>query len=408
MIDLDRLSEAVDALRQNRVRTLLTALSVAWGIFMLVILLGAGSGLQNAIWRDFKDDAVNSVFLYRGRTTRSYQGHNPGRRLRFTDHDFEALRARPEVHTPTGRVYANGNQITYKGESASFDVRAVHPPHQLIEGSKVVTGRFINELDLQHRRKVAAIGTQVAEVLFKQEDPLGKYIQIAGTPFKVVGLFTDEGAEGELEVVYLPITTAQQVFGRGIDIDQLMFTVGDATENEVEALIESLRADFAARHFFDPNDKGALRVRNSLEAYQRLSSLFSWVRSFVWVVGIGTLVAGVVAVSNIMMISVRERTREIGLRKALGATPRSIVSQVVIEATLLTSLSGYLGLVGGAGVLELLRRYLPKNNYIHAPELDLGAALIATVLLVVAGVVAGYAPARRAARTSPVEALRSE
>jgi putative ABC transport system permease protein len=284
----------------------------------------------------------------------------------------------------------------------------VHPDHQVLERTLVTEGRFINDLDLQEYRKVAVVGERVKAQLFKGGAALGEYVEINSIPFQVVGVFTDEGSEGEMETIYLPISTAQRTFNGANRVAMIMLTVGEAGVEESKAISEDLRNRLAERHQFDPQDPRAVSIFNAVESFQRFVNLMAGIRLFVWVVGIGTLLAGVVGVSNIMMIAVRERTKEIGIRKALGATPWSVMSLVLQEAVLVTGVAGYFGLVAGVAVLELMARAIQGSEYFRNPEVDFGVALSATALLVAAGAAAGFVPARRAAAIRPVEALRDE
>jgi len=293
--------------------------------------------------------------------------------------------------------------------SAAFGVRSVHPDHRYLENTLVVAGRFLNDLDLDDKRKVIVIGREVATFLFRglpDAQILGRWITLATTPFRVVGVFEDVGGEGEMTQVYVPITTARTVFRGGDRVHQLMFTVGDASVEESERLTELVTRQIATAHQVHPDDRKAFRVRNNVEQYAQLASVFEMLSAFTWVVGIGTVLAGAVGVGNIMLVSVQERTQEIGLRKALGATPGSLVWSVVREAVLLTAVAGYGGVVLGVATLEVLARTLPDNDYVRNPQPDLAVALVATVLLVVAGVLAGFVPAWRAATIHPIDALR--
>ncbi len=409
MFSLDVWQEILDTIRRNKLRTALTALSVAWGIFMLVLLLGAGRGLQNNIEHEFADDAVNSIWFFGGVTSMPHQGLPIGREITFDNDDYDAIRRLPGIEHLTGRNELWGEGIVRYGDKASpFDVRASHPAHQYIENTIITSGRFLNQLDLDQRRKVAVIGQAVAEFLFADVDPLGEWIDVNGVNYRVVGVFKDEGGEGELRKVYLPLSTAQRAHGFGDTIHMLMLTVGDASMEESRELEKRVRQLLAKRHDFNPEDSRALRSRNNLEGFAEVSEVFLLIRLFVWIVGIGTIIAGVVGVSNIMLIAVKERTKEIGVRKAIGATPRSIVAMIVAESVFLTAASGYLGLVAGVGALELVRVLVPENDYIRDPQVDLGVAVSATVLLIVCGALAGYFPARRAARVNPVIALKDE
>ncbi|MCG8457665.1 MAG: ABC transporter permease, partial [Holophagales bacterium] len=271
----------------------------------------------------------------------------------------------------------------------------------------VVLGRFLNEIDVREKRKVTVIGRVVRDELFGERSPLGEPLQINGIVFKVVGVFEDAGGDSEMEIVYLPISTAQRIFGGSDRIAQLMLTTGQLDLETTNSMAGEIVDRFSERHRFAPGDRRALSVNNINEQFQRILSLMDGIRFFVWIIGIGTLLSGVVGVSNIMMIAVQERTREIGVRKALGATPWDIVSLVVQESIFLTAVSGYIGLVLGVGVLELMAT-LPEAEMFRQPGVDLSVALYALALLVLAGALAGFFPARRAARIRPIEALHDE
>ena len=410
MLDVDTWQEILDTIRMNKLRSCLTGFSVAWGIFMLIVLLGSGQGLAHGVEYQFRDDAVNSIWVYPGQTSVPYKGLQPGRGVQFTNQDHDEIRSDVDgVEHITSRFYIGGSlSVRYRDETATFDVRSVHPGHQYLEKTIITEGRFLNDPDIRESRKVAVIGERVKEALFKKEPALGKTIEINGVAFKVVGLFTDEGGENELEKIYLPISTAQRAFGGGNRVGQIMMTTGEAPLPRTQAMSKEIGKLLATRHTFSPQDPRAVFVRNNNEEFRKFTNLLTGIRLFVWVVGIGTILAGVVGVSNIMMITVRERTREIGVRKALGATPFSIVSLILQESVLITSVAGYFGLVLGIAVLELASKSLPRDGFFLRPEVDLRAAIEATILLIVAGAFAGFVPARRAAAVKPVEALRNE
>ena len=406
----DRFRELFETLRTAKIRTAVTALSVAWGIFMLVILLGAGKGVQNGAEHEFRDKATNSLFIYRGTTSIPFEGHRIGRNVNIDTDDFDAIHRNVDgIDHISGRYYLQGEyRVSYKSNVSSFDVRAVHPDHLWLEQTIVLTGRFIDDLDLKERRKVVVIGPVAIQRLFKGRDPLGEWINIRGTMYRVVGTFTDEGDEDELAKLYIPITTAQMVDGSSKRIHQLMFTLGDATTEESEVRATETTRILARRHHFSPDDTRAIHIRNNLEDFSRVVALFSRIRLFIWIVGIGTIIAGIVGVSNIMLISVRERTKEIGIKKALGATPWTIISQILLEALVVTGTSGWLGMVSGVGLLEIVRTKIPPTDFFRDPEADLAVVLGATALLVFSGLLAGYFPARLAARVNPIVALRAD
>jgi putative ABC transport system permease protein len=391
VIDIDRWQEILDTISHHKLRTFLTALSVAWGIFMLVILLAAGTGLHNGISHEFRDDAVNSIWMHPRRTSKPYKGHSSGRRITATNDDHELVRTGIDgVEHITSRFRLRFEfTVNYKNENASFDIRAVHPDHQYLEKTLITSGRFLHDRDLNERRKVAVVGVDVVKVLYKGADPLGTFLEIAGIPYKVVGVFEDEGAEGELRKIYIPITTAQMAYGGTNRVDMVMFTIGDANVEDSKRMAEELRTMMAMRHNFAPDD-------------------VDWMRLFIWIIGIGTIIAGIVGVSNIMLISVKERTKEIGVRKAMGATPSSIIALILQEALLVTGVAGYLGLVAGVALIEAFNKYVPAIEMFRNPDVDLGVAFTATIVLVVAGLLAGFFPALRAAKVNPIVALRDE
>ncbi len=407
-MSIDGWQEVLEVLGRNKLRAALTALSVAWGIFMLVLLLAAGNGLRHGVEWDFRDDATNSIWIRQGKTSLPHGGHAPGRPVNFDVRDMEALRREvPGLEHMSGRYYLRGSHnVSRGGKSAVFDLRGVHPDHQYLERSIMLSGRFINDLDVEDRRKVAVIGPTVQASLFGKSDPLGEMIDIRGVTYKVIGVFEDQGAQDELRRIYIPLSTAQLVYHGGNRVHQINYTTGAASLAESEAMAKRTRELLAERHHFDPADRRAVHISNNLAQFRKLMDVFDWVRTFVWVVGIGTLFAGIVGVSNIMIISVQERTREIGIRKALGATPRSIISMILSEALLLTACAGYAGLAAGVALVEFVRRHLPENEYVRDPSLDVRVAFIATLLLIGAGALAGLLPALAAARVRPIVAMR--
>ena len=414
MFNLDRWREILDTLWRSKLRSGLTAFSVAWGIFMLVFLLGMGTGLQNGVQKEFADDATNAVWMFSGRTSIPHDGMPIGRRVVFTNSDIETLDRLPGVDKITGRFHIgegrnNTIQTRVANNVSSYDVRSVHPDHLYLENTIMIAGRYLNELDITEKRKVCVIGEPVAKFLFESTDVVGRWIEINRIPFQVVGLFTDEGGEGEREKIYIPITTSQTAFNGADRVHMTMFTMSpDVTVAESKRLADAAKARLAAAHHFSPGDTQAVRVRNNVEQFQNFMQIFVGIRWFVLVMGICSLVAGMIGVSNIMMIVVRERTREIGVRKALGAKPSHIVMSIVQESVFITTVAGYLGLVAGVGALALLDKLIPPTDMFAHPEVSLNVALGATLLLVIAGALAGLFPARTAARLNPIKALRDE
>ncbi|HVR20348.1 MAG TPA: ABC transporter permease [Polyangiaceae bacterium] len=400
--------ELWSTLRQNKLRTLLTGMSVAWGTFMLVLLLGAGRGLENGVAWEFRDDAVNSIWVFTGRTSIPFAGRGPGRQLRFNNDDLSALKSNIKgIEYLTGRFWLWGEfSVRYRDRHAAFDILGAHPDQKFLEKTLMTSGRFLNDRDIAERRKVAVIGDLVRSSLFREEDPLGKYVEIRGVAYRVVGVFQDVGGEAELRKVYVPITTAQLVYSQPNLVHAMAFTIGDADVAESQAMEQDARRLLSERLDVAPNDLLALRTQNNLEKFAKLTAVFGWINGFVWFVGVGTMLAGMISVSNIMLISVAERTREIGIRKAIGATPGSLVRMVLFEAILITGVSGYSGLLAGVGLVELIAPQTANTPFLRNPEVDVRMALIATALIVLAGALAGFVPARRAARVNPIVALR--
>ncbi len=413
MFDIDKWQEIFATIQKNKLRTFLTAFSVAWGIFMMIVLLGFGEGLTNGVKYQFRDDAVNSIWISSGTMSLPYKGLLPGRRVQFTNEDFDWISRTSGTENVSARNWVGGDfVVSYKGEYGKFDIRAVNPDYQFIENINMVEGHFMNAYDQQQRRKTAVIGRKVEEALFKGKNPIGEIININNINFQVVGIFEDIGGEGENEIIYIPLSTAQIAFNSVNKINQLMFTVGDATVEESKVLADKMQAEMARRHQFDPSDERAVFVRNNYEHFNRFLKITQAITSFVWVIGLMTIIAGVVGVSNIMMIVVKERTREFGIRKALGATPMSIVGLILQESIFITSAAGYTGLVLGVLLLDVVGKAVAANapdfTYFLNPRVDLSVALSAVLILVVAGAVAGLAPSLRAANIRPIEALRDE
>lgn len=413
MFDLDKWQEIILSLRKHKLRTGLTAFGVFWGIFMLVLLLGAGNGLRNGAEYEFRDDATNSLWIYPAKTSISYKGLAKNRSLEFDNTDYDLLKTKVDgVEYITGRYYMPPllENMVYNNKNYNFKVRCVHPDHQILENTSVDEGRYINNIDINSTRKVAVLGKLIAKEVFPKENPIGKYIQIGGISFLVVGVFSDTGGDDEMRLIYIPITTAQSCFSETAPVNQIMLTTGEATLAEVLGIEQDIINKLAKKHSFDASDPQALRIRNRVQHFQSILSLFAMIRLFIWIVGVGSIVAGVIGVSNIMLIVVKDRTKEIGIRKALGATPASVISMILQEAVLITSVAGYLGMALGIGLIHLIRTtmntYQIDAGFFKDPQIEIGMVLAATVTVVFAGAIAGLIPALKAARISPVEAMR--
>ena len=408
MFDLDIWQEIFATIRKNKLRTVLTGFSVAWGIFMLVILLGSGNGLYNGIKAQFNDDALNSMTISTDVTSIAYNGLNPDRRIRLSNEDYELIkREYPEVDRITARTFIWRPMVNFKNEHGQYSIKGAHPDYQYLENSILTSGRYLNAKDVEEDRKVAVVGKKFVEQMCKETEPVGQYVRIAGVSFKIVGTFRDEGSEREEEILHIPISTAQQVFNQYEFIDQVIFSYGELTLEETIHLKEMIRERFSHKLMFDKNDVRAMRIRNLIEDFEEYARVLGGIQAFIWVIGIMTIIAGIVGVSNIMFIVVRERTKEIGVRKAIGATPGSIVRLIILEAVFITAFSGYLGLLGGIVLLESLSGFVDAE-FFKNPEVDLRIALITTLILTIAGAMAGLFPALKAAYIRPIDALRDE
>jgi putative ABC transport system permease protein len=412
MFEIDKWQEIYSTIRKNKLRTFLTGFSVAWGIFMLIILLGSGSGLENGVKEQFKGGATNGVWISSGQTSLKYKGLKTGRQIKFTNEDYKSIKSSVEGYDRiSARLFLGNKIISYKNEYGSFFLSPCHPDYGFIKEIDIIQGRFLNVIDIKEFRKVAVIGEKVKSSLFKGADTtaLGKYVKVNGVLFQIVGVFRDYSRnDNEQKRVYIPISTAQRVFQGENVINQISFTTGDASAQEADLMIQKSKAVLAKMHTFDIDDNRAINVWNKNEEVRKFKALFAGIRLFIWIIGIGTIIAGIVGVSNIMMIVVKERTKEIGIRKSIGATPWSIVALIMQEAIVITSFAGYIGLVLGVGLLELISKKMPPSEFFRNPEADFSVALMATALLILAGATAGFFPAMKAAKVKPVEALRDE
>ncbi len=407
MLDLSNWQEIFSTMKKNKLRSFLTGFSVFWGIFILVILLGAGKGLERGVMHNFSD-ANNSAFFWGGQTSIAYDGLNVGRRIELKAEDLELIQKKlPQIEDLSGRIGMWGSLINFKDEYGTFQVLGVSTGYQNIEAVKLVEGRLLNDKDIQQVRKVAIIGMRAKERLCKDESPLGQYMKIQGIPHKIVGVF-DDIHPGETERFYIPITVTQKVFGRQQNIGSLAFTAGTEDLEESKAIFEEVKQILAKKYRFDANDNRALGGYNVLENYQETKAIFSGISIFVGIIGIFTIIAGIVGVSNIMIIVVKERTKEIGIRKALGASPGSVISLILQEAIIITAVAGFFGLLVGVGLLELISNGMPASDFFRNPGVDFNVAVGAASLIVLAGALAGYIPAKRAASIKPIVALRDE
>ena len=420
MFDLDKWEEIWLTMMQHKLRTALTSFGVFWGIFMLVILLGAGNGLQNGAMQNF-DIAKNAVFVWTMPTTVPFAGFEAGRDVELTNDDGRILEQLSEVEVVSPRLQVStrfGDQVLpiVRGEnSVAFNIMGDYPEFLEIKPYLMAEGRFLNKLDIDRHRKVAVIGTRVRDELFDPGEPvIGEFIRIGGVPFNVVGVFDTrvfgEQAINELQTVHLPLTTAQRTFNMATRVDWFGFvpSSGYSALQTEDAIKDNLRL----RHKISPDDRAALASFNVEEEFREMQGVFSGINGFSWFVAIGTIIAGMVGVGNIMLIIVKERTKEIGIRKSVGATPLSIITMIVLEALAISGFAGYMGLVAGVGLIEgvalMMEQFGMQNDFFTNPEIDFGVAISAIAVLVVSGALAGLFPGVMAARVNPVLALRDD
>ena len=426
MFDRDRWQEILSALKQNKLRTVLTAFGVAWGIFMLVIMLGSGNGLRNGILDGMGGFATNSVFMWSQPTNVAYKGFKKGRQYAFNNSDTKAILDKvPEIATLAPRLQARfwqkpGESNVVRGlKTGAFNIMGDYPDYYKTDPLTMLKGRYIDDDDINYKRKVAVIGIRVRDALFTaKENPIGQYIRIKGVFFMVIGVFRSQHnggwAEWQEQWVDMPLTTMQQTYNYGQDVSFYGITAktgisATVVEDKVKALLKQ-------RHSISPDDKEAIGSENVEKNFIKLNGMFAGINGLVWIVGIGTLLAGVIGVSNIMLIIVKERTKEIGIHRAIGAAPRVIISQIITESVFLTTLAGYTGLVLGVGVIEMINMLLIKQaaanpearTMFTRPEVDFSLAVTAMTILIICGAIAGLIPARRAVSIKPIDALRYE
>jgi len=403
------------SVRRNKLRTALTGFSVAWGIFMLVILLGSGNGLKNGVESNFGDYATNSLDLFGGRTSKPYAGYEKNRRIRLRANDMAILeREFPEIDEVTAQAWYGGKKATCGNEFTSVWIDGMTPAVARMEGIKLSAGRFFNDTDLHDYRKVIVIDEMMNRLFFKGESPLGKQVKVGTSNFTVIGVQEGDAQHNSSEC-FIPLTTAQLLYKQNNpEVNNIMLTVNGLKNDQQLADFEKrLRRRLAIEHQFDPEDESAIWIDNTMERYKSFQMIFWGINLFVWIIGLGTLLAGVVGVSNIMLVTVTERTPEFGIRKALGAKPASIIRLILTESVCITAAFGYIGMVLGIAVMEGVNLLLTQGggesqgpSIFLNPTLDLRVVVSATVVLVAAGLIAGYIPAYRAAQLKTIDALR--
>lgn len=414
IFDIDRWQEIWITITHNKSRSVLTAFGVFWGMFMLVAMVGAGVALQRGMNSQVEGFATNSCFIWSERTTEPYKGFRKNRNWNMVNEDIPVLINKiPEMQYIAPVLFGGGtNNVTRNDKVGSFNIKGNYPSYNKIDESKMLKGRYINDIDINEKRKVCVIGERVQEVLFpNNEDPIGKYIQVSGIYFQVIGIArhtsdVNIGGRSE-ETVVLPFTTMQQAFNQGDKVHFLAVTAQPGIK--VKVVQDKITEILKSRHDIAPNDLKAVGGMNIEDQFTMFLYLGIGIASLIWIVGLGTLLAGAIGVSNIMLVTVRERTKEIGIRRALGATPRTIITQIMSESIILTLIAGVAGLMFGVGILALVGMALSSGDqFFKDPQISFGVAVAALFILLIIGTLAGLIPANRAMKIKPIEAIREE
>ncbi len=415
MFDYDKWQEIFSTIRKNKLRTFLTVIGISWGIFMIIILIGLGNGFRKGVTKDFGEWATNSGFVWGQKTTISYEGFQPGRYINFDNSDTQILKSRVrEIRylAPRNQLggWRGGNNVTRNNLTGAFTITGDYPEFNKINVQNIDDGRFINKKDVEDHRKVAVIGQNVVNLLFeKDEEPIGEYITINKVNFQVVGVIKpirNTGDENDQNTIHVPFSTFQRAFNFGDKVGWYAFSAYE--HYDVDAVQTKMINMLKHKNSVHPLDEDAIGYFNLQKEFEEISGLFTGLELFTWFVGLCTLFAGIIGVSNIMLIIVKERTKEIGIRKSLGATPMSIVSLILQESVFLSIVGGYVALIFGLLLLDVMAKVIPEDSIILNPSVSPGVALGSLALLVIGGMIAGIMPARKAAAISPIEAIRQE
>lgn len=409
MFDRDLWREIFQSIQKNKLRSILSGFTISFAILIFTLLFGIANGLQNTFESFFVSNASNAITIRTGKTSKPYKGNQSGKKIQLSNADFEFLKKKnaSKIEYSSGRIYKNF-RVSHHNEHRNYNIKAVHPEHQFIEKSSMTRGRFINTSDLHNARKVAVIGKKVSDDLLQNKFPIGKYIQMQGIAFKIVGVFEEADDDNENSVIYIPLNTAQNLYEKNNYLNEISLTY-NPTMNYEEALDFGylIKKQLQERLTVAPKDQRAIRIRNNAEGKKGIDQLMFVIGILILFIGFGTLIAGIVGISNIMVYIVKERTKELGIRKVLGASPRAIVSLILLEAISITSLAGYLGIFIGIGALNLIDDKL-EAYFIQDPHVDTPIVVGAVIVLIIAGAIAGYVPAKRASQIKPIVALRTE
>lgn len=413
----DLIEEIYGTIMRNKLRTALTGFAVAWGIFMLIVLLGAGNGLIHAFDNQSADMKMNTMKIYPGVTSKAFNGLNEGRSISLNESDLKITAKRfPENIIEVGATSSHSGILTYGKENVSITINGVFPNHTEMEAIRLTEGRFINNKDISQRRKVIVLHQKTADILFPKTQAIGKYITSQGVIYQVVGIYSDQNSFSPTALV--PFSTLQLIYNKGDSIENILFSTknltSQASNDEFEA---QYRAAIGKNNNFSPTDDSAIWIWNRFTQYLQKLEATNILNISIWVIGIFTLLSGIVGVSNIMLITVRERTHEFGIRKALGAKPSSILWLIISESVVITTFFGYIGMVAGIAATEYMNIVAGQQvmdagvfsmTFFENPTVDLSIAIQATLTLIIAGTLAGLFPARKAVMIRPIEALRAD
>jgi putative ABC transport system permease protein len=410
MFDLDRWREIFQSINKNRLRSVMSGFTISFAILLFTLLFGVASGLGNFFKDAFGDDAQNSMVVRVWKTSKPYKGLQSGREIQLTNKEYEYVGEEyaSSIQYKTARIN-RGVTIKYRNEAGSYSVRAVHPDHQFLENTMIDEGRYLNERDLNEKSKVIVLGRLIKEDLFGNKPAINKRVNVDGISYLVIGIFSDDDGDNEERLAFMPITTAQMLYGNNDYIDQIKLGYSpNLSTDEAIAFGNKMERDLRKKLNIHPDDQSALSLRNMAEANRIVNVIMFALYLIIIFIGSGTLIAGIIGISNIMIFVIKERTKEFGIRKALGAKPSSIVGMVVQESILITTIAGYFGLTMGTYILSLIGNSLEEKYFIKDPSVSSGIVIGATVLLIISGLIAGYLPAKRAAKIKPIEALRAD
>ncbi len=409
MFDRDLWAEIFHSIKKNKLRTFLTGFSVAWGIFILVLLLASVNGMKNGFVSEFKDDATNSINIFPRFTTLPYDGFEAGRKIEFTNDDLAYIQGnfKDDIEYITPRL-RKSITARYKKETGTYTVIAVTPDHQFTKKTLISDGRYLNENDVVKKLKVTVIGKKVKEDLFGDENPLGKTLILNNSTYTIIGVFTDEGNDRENRIIYVPISTLQRLYKNTDVINSIILTY-NPNYSLVEALSfsDKLEMVLKRKHRIDPEDQSGIIVRNYAEQFSNVNNFTMMLTAISVFVGILILLAGIIGIGNILVFIIKERTKEIGIRKAIGAKPSQIINLVILESVFITTISGIGGMLVAMGLVKLIGKGINSPAFTN-PQVKLQTVLIATTILVVAGIFAGLIPAIKAAKVKPIEALNAD